>query len=76
MENNAGMDVCYLKIEYGDRIVLMGNIAVKAMAGSRAEIEAEVKQKILCAKEGGGVHISFGSFSSSGSEFGKLQICY
>lgn len=54
LEVKAGMDVRNLKKEYDNRLVLIGNIDVREMAKSKEEIEEEVKNKILIAKEGGG----------------------
>ena len=54
LEVKAGLDAAALKAEYGSRLVLFGNIDARALAGSRAEIEAEIATKVPAAKEGGG----------------------
>jgi uroporphyrinogen decarboxylase len=54
LEVQCGMDVVELKQEYGDDLTFMGNISVLAMAGSRAEIEEEIKRKIPVAMKDGG----------------------
>ena len=53
LEASAGLDVRELKQQYGNRVVLMGNISAPKMSDSQ-EIEAEIKSKLLAAKEGGG----------------------
>ncbi|MCD6519223.1 MAG: hypothetical protein J7M05_04795 [Anaerolineae bacterium] len=54
LEAKAGLDVRTLKKEYGDRLVLYGNIDVRKLAGSKEEIEKEIASKIPIAKENGG----------------------
>ena len=55
LEVNAGFDVRELKRIYGNKLVLYGNINAKKMEeGSFEEIEQEIKDKVLIAKEGGG----------------------
>ncbi|MBC7236298.1 MAG: hypothetical protein H5T69_10685 [Chloroflexi bacterium] len=54
LEAKAGLDVRQLKPQYGDRLVLWGNIDVRALAGTREEIEEEIVGKIEVAKQGGG----------------------
>jgi len=54
LEARAGNDVRDLKSRYGDRIVLFGNISADAMARGGAELELEVRSKVLAAKRGGG----------------------
>ena len=54
LEAKAGMDVRDLKRRYGDRLVLFGNIDVRQLAGTREEVEEEVRSKVTAGKEGGG----------------------
>jgi uroporphyrinogen decarboxylase len=54
LEVASGLDVVALKEEYGNDLTLMGNISTRAMAGSRAEIEKEIRSKIPVAMESGG----------------------
>lgn len=55
LEAKAGMDVRWLRGEYGDGLLLWGNIDVTKLAGgSHAEIRDEIMDKIPVAKEGGG----------------------
>jgi uroporphyrinogen decarboxylase len=54
LETKAGLDVRSLKPQYGDRLVLFGNIDVRALSGTREEIEAEIAVKVPLAKAGGG----------------------
>lgn len=54
LEAKAGLDVRTLKPRYGDRLVLLGNIDVRRLAGSKAEVEAEIREKVTAAKVGGG----------------------
>ena len=54
LEAKAGLDVRELKPLYGDRLVLFGNIDVRKLAGSREEIEEEIRTKVTAAKQGGG----------------------
>ena len=54
LEAKAGLDVRDLKPQYGDDLVLFGNIDVQKLAGSRAEIEEEIRSKVGFAKHGGG----------------------
>ena len=54
LEAKAGLDVADLKATYGDRLTLFGNIDVRKLAGTREEVEEEVRSKIAAAGEGGG----------------------
>ncbi len=54
LEAKAGLDVRELKPQYGDQLTLYGNIDVRRLAGSREEIEEEIRTKLAVAKEGGG----------------------
>lgn len=50
----AGMDIRTLKPLYGNDLTFFGNIDVPALSGPPEECEAEIRDKILFAKEGGG----------------------
>jgi uroporphyrinogen decarboxylase len=54
LEVKAGLDVRELKKQFGDRLVFFGNIDVRKLAGTKAEIEEEVASKVSVAKVGGG----------------------
>ena len=54
LEAKAGCDVRELKPEYGDRLALFGNIDARKLAGSREEIEEEVRSKVAAGKVGNG----------------------
>jgi uroporphyrinogen decarboxylase len=54
LEAKAGLDVRSLKRQYGDRLVLVGNIDVRRLSGTREEIEQEIVPKLTVAKKGGG----------------------
>jgi uroporphyrinogen decarboxylase len=54
LETKAGLDVRTLKPQYRDRLVLIGNIDVRKLSGSRDEIEQEIATKLPTAMEGGG----------------------
>jgi len=54
LEAKAGLDVGVLKAQYGDRLILFGNIDVRKLSGTREEIEQEIAVKIPAAKENGG----------------------
>jgi uroporphyrinogen decarboxylase len=55
LEAKAGLDVRVLKPQFGDRLVLFGNIDVRAMAHpDPAVLEEEIRAKVTAAKEGGG----------------------
>jgi uroporphyrinogen decarboxylase len=54
LEAKAGLDVRTLKEQYGDRLVLIGNMDVRKLSGTRREIEDEIVGKITAAKKGGG----------------------
>jgi uroporphyrinogen decarboxylase len=54
LEAKTGMDVRKLKAEFGDRITLYGNIDVRKLSGTRADIEEEISSKIPVAMKGGG----------------------
>jgi uroporphyrinogen decarboxylase len=73
LEAKAGMDVRDLRARYGDALVLIGNIDVRKLAGTRSEIEAEVRTKLTAGMAGGGYiyhsdhsvpsDVSFGAYS-------------
>ena len=54
LQVRAGMDVRTLKSKYGDKLTFWGNIDATKMSGTADECEAEVRDKITSAKEGGG----------------------
>jgi uroporphyrinogen decarboxylase len=54
LEAKAGLHVRDLKAQYGDRLVLLGNIDVRKLSGTRQDVEEEVVGKVLAAKENGG----------------------
>jgi uroporphyrinogen decarboxylase len=54
LEAKAGMDLRELKPEYRDRLVLFGGIDVRALSGSKQDVEAEIRSKVPVAMEGGG----------------------
>jgi len=54
LEAKAGLDVRKLKGQYGNRLVLFGNVDVRVLARTKEAIEAEVRSKLTVAKEGGG----------------------
>ncbi len=54
LEVKAGMDLIHLKKAFGDRLAFMGGIDVRAMAAGGEWLEREVREKVICAKQGGG----------------------
>lgn len=54
LEVKAGMDLRDLKARWGDRLVLFGGIDVRALSGTREDIDAEIRGKLPVAMEGGG----------------------
>jgi len=54
LEAKAGLDVRTLKAQYGERLVLIGNVDVRALSGTREEIEREIVSKVPVAAENGG----------------------
>lgn len=55
LEAKAGLDVRELKKQYGDRLVLFGNIDIRVMSsGDRSAIEEEVRSKLEVAAPDGG----------------------
>jgi len=55
LEARAHNDVRELKEKWGDKIAFIGNISADVLSqGSKKQIEAEVRSKVLKAKEGGG----------------------
>ncbi|WP_119070805.1 uroporphyrinogen decarboxylase family protein [Aggregatilinea lenta] len=54
LEAKSRMDVRTLKAEYGHDLVFFGNIDVRMMSASRAELEEEVRTKLAAVMPGGG----------------------
>jgi len=54
LEAKAGLDVRELKPRYGQRLILFGNIDVRKLSGTKADIEEEICTKLPVAKAGGG----------------------
>jgi uroporphyrinogen decarboxylase len=50
----SGLELRRLKEEFGRKLVLMGNVDVRALARGGASLDAEVREKVLCGKAGGG----------------------
>jgi uroporphyrinogen-III decarboxylase len=54
IQPTAGMDICRLKRDYGDRITLWGGVAVEHLVGGTTEdVRADVRRAMGCAKPGG-----------------------
>jgi uroporphyrinogen-III decarboxylase len=54
IQPTAGMDICRLKRDYGDRITLWGGVAVEHLVGGTPEdVRADVRRAMGCAKPGG-----------------------
>jgi uroporphyrinogen decarboxylase len=54
LEVKANLNVQDLKLRYGNRLVLFGNIDARALAGSYEDIENEICNKVNIGKENGG----------------------
>jgi uroporphyrinogen decarboxylase len=54
LEAKSCMDVRTLKAEYGRDLVFFGNIDVRKMSASKAELEEEVRSKLDVVMRGGG----------------------
>ena len=54
MEAKSHLDVRELKAEYGRDLVFFGNIDVRKMSASKAELEDELRSKLEVAMRGGG----------------------
>ena len=73
LDPTAGVDIGEVKAKYGNRLILMGNVAVDSLAKkSRSEVISETKACIRKASRGGG-HIL--SSSNSWSAGAKLENC-
>ena len=83
IQPTAGMDICRLKKQYGDRIALWGGVAVEHLVGGTAEeVRADVRRAMACAKPGGrfilgashsvAVGTKFENYAALLDEFGKL----
>lgn len=54
IQPTAGMDICGLKRDYGDRITLWGGVAVENLVGGTPEdVRSDVRRAMACAKPGG-----------------------
>ena len=54
IQPTAGMDICRLKKDYGDRIALWGGVAVEHLVGGTPEeVRNDVRRAMACAKPGG-----------------------
>jgi uroporphyrinogen-III decarboxylase len=54
IQPTAGMDICRLKEDYGERIALWGGVAVENLVGGAPEdVRADVRRAMACAKPGG-----------------------
>jgi uroporphyrinogen decarboxylase len=54
LESKANMDLMDLKLQYGDRLVLMGGVDYERIALGPEEAEREIRLKVGRGKEGGG----------------------
>jgi uroporphyrinogen decarboxylase len=54
LEAKAGLDVRELMPQYSPRLILYGNIDVRKLSGTKADIEEEICTKLPVAKAGGG----------------------
>ncbi|MEM3045984.1 MAG: uroporphyrinogen decarboxylase family protein [Candidatus Bathyarchaeia archaeon] len=72
LESQAGMDAVALRDQYGDKVVLMGNISLWALRNGPSAIEEELRRKFPALLPGGGYiastdhhippDVSYGSF--------------
>ncbi len=54
IQPTAGMDICVLKKEVGDKMTLWGGVAVENLVGGSAEaVRRDVRRAMACAKPGG-----------------------
>jgi uroporphyrinogen-III decarboxylase len=54
IQPTAGMDICRLKKDYGDKLALWGGVAVENLVGGTPEdVRADVRRAMECAKPGG-----------------------
>jgi uroporphyrinogen decarboxylase len=54
IQPTAGMDICRLKKDYGDKITLWGGVAVEHLVGGTPEeVRTDVRRAMACAKPGG-----------------------
>ncbi|MBM4045721.1 MAG: hypothetical protein FJ279_11445 [Planctomycetes bacterium] len=54
LEAKVGQDVRLLKKQFGNRITFFGNMDVRKLSGTRADVREEVLSKLEVAKQGGG----------------------
>ena len=54
IEAKTGMDVRKLKAEFDNKITFYGNIDIRKLSGTRADIEEEIRSKVPVAMKGGG----------------------
>ena len=54
LEVKAGLDLRDVREEYGDRLVIYGNIDARKLAGTKEEIEEEITTKLAVARESAG----------------------
>jgi len=73
LDPSAGVDIGAVKANYGDKLILMGNVSVDNLAkNSKAAVVEETKQCIRAASPGGG-HIL--TSSNSWAAGAKLENC-
>jgi len=73
LDPSASMDIAYVKRQYGDRLVLMGNVSVDNLCRkSKQEIVQETKECLRTAAPGGGYVLSS---SNSWYTDAKLENC-
>jgi len=54
LQAHSGLDVRTLKPRYGQHLTFWGNIDARKMSDTPEALEAEVRDKLAVAKEGGG----------------------
>ena len=54
LQAHAGLDIRELKAAYGASLTFWGNIDVRKMSGPAEACEQEIREKVVCGKEGGG----------------------
>lgn len=54
IQPTAGMDICAVKRQYGDRLTLWGGVAVEhILSGTPQQVRQDVRRSMRCAKPGG-----------------------
>lgn len=75
IQASAGMDICQLKKEYGDKITLWGGVSLENLvSGTTEDVRQDVRRAMACAKPGGRFILGTSHSVAVGSRYDNFMV--